>query len=323
MKRLILEVMMVESADIFFWLRPLLVVLSGLAVGGIWWGSWQKQRVARRKMMTKGVDVSLWTRPSRSFPNTAGVPDSLEGKLLIAFITIVIPIICFAIARDSNLPLATDAWQSGPERYPEILLGRDTTTYFYPFALYGMVSVVVLLVSPGRFSRYFLVRLGIYTGTILALQYMLLLLSQFILVFVAGMAAVLLLPYAVVWMFSHYCKRVESSHFFWTTALVFAWFVGALPWLANDQYSRYEVVMILGVWFLIGAIGWVLPFGWWLSKRLFELEKEWTPWRLGVISVWGLGYGVAWYGAIVRMFEIYNALPTEPPSCYVATAAAQ
>ncbi|MFT3891411.1 MAG: hypothetical protein QM730_07230 [Anaerolineales bacterium] len=41
------------------------------------------------------------------------------------------------------------------------------------------------------------------------------------------------------------------------------------------------------------------------------------------LTVWFATYAIGWRYDILKMFELYAALPKQPPDCYIATAAAQ
>ncbi|HNB42111.1 MAG TPA: hypothetical protein PLG52_11470, partial [Anaerolineales bacterium] len=58
----------------------------------------------------------------------------------------------------------------------------------------------------------------------------------------------------------------------------------------------------------------------WLLKH-YETKFSFTK-GLGVVA-WISAYAFALRFNIIKMFELYNALPTEPPNCYIATAAAK
>ena len=97
------------------------------------------------------------------------VPEAWYGRFLYAFVTIITPAIAFTMHHSS--PVGMAEWQSGTDAYLEILLGGDINQMFYPFILYAIASMILLLIAPQRFAPYFAVRLGIYTGTILVVQY--------------------------------------------------------------------------------------------------------------------------------------------------------
>ena len=102
------------------------------------------------------------------------VPEAWIGRLLYTFSTIITPAIAFAMMHSSQFGEAE--WQSGTDAYLEILLGGTINQMFYPFILYAIGSMILLLMAPQRFAPHFAVRFGIYSGTALVVQYILLLL---------------------------------------------------------------------------------------------------------------------------------------------------
>jgi hypothetical protein len=63
-----------------------------------------------------------------------------------------------------------------------------------------------------------------------------------------------------------------------------------------------------------------------LQTSIWLMKNHDTPFNfqnvLGVVG-WGSMYVFAWRYDILKMFELYAALPKQPPNCYIATAAAQ
>ncbi|MBN2295234.1 MAG: hypothetical protein JXM70_22580 [Pirellulales bacterium] len=67
-------------------------------------------------------------------------------------------------------------WPAGSfAGYCGLLFSLKTCLPFYPLLLYSIVCMVCMIVRPQRYSRLFVVRLGIFTGVPLALQYFVLL----------------------------------------------------------------------------------------------------------------------------------------------------
>ena len=65
-----------------------------------------------------------------------------------------------------------------------------------------------------------------------------------------------------------------------------------------------------------------LRIAFWLFEK-YEAPKINVSRGLG-ITAWIITYAAAWRYDIIKMFELYSALPTKPPQdCYIATAAAQ
>jgi len=301
----------------------LAVIVTGGLIVRPWWHAWQAFKLSRSKFKEKGIVLRFFTGTWSDFAaNTAGVPPTLVPRLAMGVLTIVVPAVCFGMSRSSNTPIDSMAWQSGPERYFEILLGRDVTTYFYPFALYSMLSALSLLIQPARFGRFFIIRFGIYSGTLLAAHFSALLLFEGsgLIVVPVGLAA--LLPYSILVAFWNYTKDAESSSFFWRTLLMIVWllFLFTPPTYAPDMAGA---LLVPGMFVLIGSVCWVFPLGVWWSVQLWPMEKEWGTKKWLASMAWLSSYALTWVFAIARMFEIYNSLPTHPPDCYIATAAAQ
>ena len=83
------------------------------------------------------------------------------------FAGVILPVICMVLAKDFSRE-----WQSSATSdYAMLLLSRQPARAFCPFFLYSMASMTLLVISPNRYSKVFLVRLGIYTGVLLAVQY--------------------------------------------------------------------------------------------------------------------------------------------------------
>lgn len=289
-----------------------------------WWQNLHKHKATRRKLLDQGVKIRYWRTPWQGLNTPTGVPVSLEGRLLLFLVTIVTPAACFVIASDSNFPFTTSPWQSGSALYPEILLGRDTTPYFYPFALYGSLSALALLISPDRASRYFPIRFGIYSGTALAMHFSILLLTQGMLILCLVFGVGLLLPIGIFTLVTYYSYDTDSRPFLWLTVGLAIWLLYLLPAALTSNTIWFDAVGPIALFTLIGFVVWVFPIGLWLSIRLIQKEKEWTTRKTGAVIAWLIAYFIALQAAITRMYIIYNNLPTSPPpDCYIATAAAQ
>jgi hypothetical protein len=92
-------------------------------------------------------------------PKPVGVWQFLAG--------VVLPFICLVL----GFPLLPD-WQSGtPDAYAQLLLSHLASMPLYPFLLYSMVSMVLLLANPARFCENVWVRFGIFNGVFVAAEY--------------------------------------------------------------------------------------------------------------------------------------------------------
>ena len=83
---------------------------------------------------------------------------------------IVLPVGCFVVCLQ-HYPAAVE-WQSGSWYATISLMPAGPSAWpFYPLLAYAMVCMGLLVAWPVRFAQYFAVRLGLYGGVMLALQY--------------------------------------------------------------------------------------------------------------------------------------------------------
>ncbi len=246
---------------------------------------------------------------------TQFVPTSKGERFLYAFVAIVMPIISFAITYDDIL---NPDWQDGQlTSYVGILLGGTVSRYFFPFLIYAMIAFGLLLLSPKRFSRSFFIRLGIYTGIVLALQYVILL--GLFTVGIATIASVIggtLLYFGT--RFLHRKIGAKKTALIYVTILLGIYVVWGI---ATDFRDALSVLSLVVIFFFATAPFAVLVIGVITSRELIREYPVSQKEYLG-LGVWFIGYIVVWRLAILKMMEVYSALPTQPP-CYIATAAAK
>lgn len=235
------------------------------------------------------------------------VPSSKWTRWLYAFVGIFLPILSFALTFSGAFD---PDWQDGRiSSYTKIMLNGTIALCFYPFLAYSILSFSSLLIAPKRFSKYFLVRLGIYTGVVLSLEYAILLgFSTDGLIYMI-LGGDILLFFLIRW----FDKKVSRKTLFITLAVLFL--------LGLIATSGGLLVFIFGT----------APFGCLaisalLSYRLIK-NYEFSPQNRIVhglgITAWLLSYVVTWRIAILKTLEVYASLPETPPECYIATAAAK
>lgn len=87
--------------------------------------------------------------------------------ILFAFFVIVAPILNFTL-----IDLLKPEWQDGRfVSYIYLFLLPEASVWFLILLAYAIICYLLLLLDEDRFAAYFLVRLGIYGGMLLALQY--------------------------------------------------------------------------------------------------------------------------------------------------------
>ncbi len=200
------------------------------------------------------------------------------------------------------------------------------TPFFAPFLAYAAACLGLLLLRP-QFARSFIVRLGIYGGTILALQYVILVglgcsaggaFLPIVATLVLGAA-----PPALHWAYRQaQRRRGEKAARLAAVGLVCA--AICLIGVASLLSYGTGVFIALAV-ILYGLPTWCLEIGALTSYRLlhdYELPARASAWSILGPLAWLGAYGAAWRWAVVRMLEAYADLPAYPPQCYIATAAA-
>lgn len=243
--------------------------------------------------------------------------DSFGKKLLFGAFVIVAPIFNF-----SFIELLKPEWQNGRfSSYINLFLLPEASVWFFPLLAYAVGSYILLLWDTDRYVRAFIVRLGIYTGTFLALQYSLLT----ILALEAGSFVVVILAFLSPLILSRIYRWATAK---WEIKLVQRLLIGFVI-VATISSMILGRTLMAPFFFAAMILGVSAPF-WSFLIALQAARWVWThheskltlPRRLGIFG-WLSAYAFALRFNILKMFELYNALPTEPPDCYIATAAAK
>ncbi len=254
-----------------------------------------------------------------ALPEWKWMPMSKAGYI---FTGVILPIICFLLVG-SGFPSPLAGWQTGElSDYCQLLLfSLESCLPFYPFLLYAMACMTCMVVRPERYSQQFMVRLGIYMGVGLALQYFILL--------------VLTIPEPV-----DFTRFPLLAIFLWGGAWLIAWLLfrrGVNGTVIN--LSRVAVIAAiimvcvfipsLCFWIaLVSSTTWAIIAYSMMSWRLLRRGGR-GPWQfslaqLFVFVTWLAAYCSAWRMSVMLMLAEYAKLPTSPPErCYVCTAAAR
>ena len=252
-------------------------------------------------------------------PDPSDFPARGWQKIFYAVFLIVIPAFSFWAAEAIK-----PEWQSGErDAYVALMLLPEASVFFLILIVYSIVCYLLLLFGADRFAKFFFVRLGIYVGVALALQYTILL-SVYLFKSPSSFAALLL------WFFPLYfpkiyrlgiVKKVFSFIRPWMLAVVLIAYAVIVAAVGGPAFTPLFLVFV-GVlasgpfWSFLMALQasiWLLKY----HETTFTLPRG-----LGV-AAWLAGYIVAWRYDILKMRELYAQLPPFPPDCYIATAAAQ
>ena len=252
-------------------------------------------------------------------------PWSWPLRAVFLFTGVVLPFLCFSIGYPEG-----PEWQSGAiSDYAQLLLTHKPSIPLYPFLLYNMTSMTLVLVAPDRFGKNSLVRFGIYTGVPLAAGYWVVFQIATEMLFgespwhvFSGLLwrgfwslLAVLVPVGIVLMLRPLTRRFDKT-LAWSLPmalmvlpLMFVWPLGlfvclfcATPW-AVASYTAVSVLLFRGG----GA-----------QRLRFTLAQ-----LMGVVA-WLAAWLGAWRGSFLWMLHEYSRLPMSPPDdCYVSTAAAR
>ncbi len=217
----------------------------------------------------------------------------------------------------TSYPAAPEFQHPGPEWNELIAMipQGSCSAIFFPLLAYSMISIGCMIFrEPARFA---IVRLGLYTGVVLALQYTLI---QGI---ALGRSSATPVGVATI--------LLEGLGAAGIVALLIIG-IARLPVLAIAMPILIAIVLLItGRW--LSLIGFVpLIFAPVLALAVFVLasirawrySKKTTWWMMGGGVLWTGAYAGAWRIAFHAAVDAYSQLP--PPSssgCYIATAAAR
>ncbi len=227
---------------------------------------------------------------------------------------ILIPIGCFV---GSNFLL------SGPLRLNQseplastravLMLRCDCSWPFWPLLAFSMYCLGKMIVVPRSAIADPLVRLGLYTGVLLALQC-----SLIVTVILLGTTGVYALPAIAVPSIA--VALVHPVRLLW---IRYRWksFGPILPLCIVAMFTPPPV----GIFLLVGAPFLTLGSYFKLSRTVWRLcppsgEFSWRRWF--PVLAWLAALGVAWRMSVLRVLYEYTQLPAHPSGCYIATAAA-
>jgi hypothetical protein len=271
------------------------------------------------------------------------LPASKRGRGMLGFVGILLPIPCFLFAS-----IFKPEWKGDGGAFAKLLIQPEVASVFYPLLLYSMGSLAALFWSK---EHNFWVRLGVYTGTILALQFTIVLMETEgnlipSLVYLSLGAATLAFWYLIARNWSQNTNAHSPIQTDEAQAEMQAdikqepfslsdrktWFyIGVVALLIvfailNEKafVSAISAVSSFAIFGLLLAPFWCLfAYGWtsYCLIRAWEMPHLWEWTHYASIAAWLAAYGVAWRFAFLKAVELYQKLPDEAPDCYIATAA--
>ncbi|MBI5297341.1 MAG: hypothetical protein HY869_17825 [Chloroflexi bacterium] len=253
------------------------------------------------------------------------VPKSIFWRIAQAFVVTLLTLAAFIV-----VVILKPEWQDGKfSSYVVLMLSPEASWIFAPLLGYSVLSLLFLLAAPAKWAQAFWVRLGIYSGALLALQFTALALLALEDTF--WLALLVWLAPLTAWPVLRWLARKIGV--LWTSLGVLA--VAAFLFLG---YLLFEAIRARSFppayafstpfLFLIGFLFASAPF-WSLLimgatgyRLLKHYETRFTRLRGVGILAWLGGFAATWSLSILRTLQLYSQLPTQPPDCYIATAAA-
>lgn len=263
------------------------------------------------------ADVSSIEEDGLVFSLTAG------EKTLYTLFTILLPILSFIIASSR---LLDPEWQSGDlSDYAALMLTDEVTQYFFPFLIFSIMCMGLLIKSPEQYAEDFLVRFGIYTGVILSVHYsvILLLLPDKEIVQMSTFAWSVFLV-VTGWLNPKRNQWVNKHRNWFFPFISVVWLIGFIVLVVSQNI--YILILVALSLFAIGPMACLvisIRLSYRLMKKISKQKKS-NAMLGGSSVVWGGAYVVTWQLAITQVLELYAELPKfRPPGCYIATAAAK
>lgn len=249
-------------------------------------------------------------------PPTPPLLKSFPQRLLYWIFIPAAPIFNF-----SFISILAPEWQRGKfSDYMLLMLSPEAAALTLPLLGYSVLAYLKLISNEESQSESIVIRFGVYTGVILAFHYSLLTALTWEEPLIALVSIIFIFLPILISTFRVWIKNesVFRTIIFGAVAILILW-SGIAAASGNTSTSP--------IFFLVVLIPMSAPF-WcffialqaarWLWK--YHEPKLTLAHGLGLFA-WLTAYGVALSYNISKMYELYAALPTQPPDCYIATAA--
>jgi hypothetical protein len=265
------------------------------------------------------------TEETISLPDATTRPElrfSMTSRALFLFTGTILPIICFAIGYPDQ-----PTWQSGEwSAFPRLVLSHKGSLPFYPFLIYNMTSMALIVFKSERFAANVWVRCGVYSGVVVALFFW----GVFMLAFYPGTAKELpwqileniaysLLGIFIPWIAILFLKYATPKYLNLILILL-------VPLIGICIGFPFIIVYILIVVFFCST-PWAVASYTKMALNLLRWQREnrfrFTLAQLMGITTWFAGFFSAWRVSYLTVLEEYSKLPTTAPDCYICTTAAR
>lgn len=225
-------------------------------------------------------------------------------------------------------------WQSGSKLdIGLLLLNANSLLAFAPFLAFSATCLALVIAAPQRFAHYRLVRFGVYSG-LLTVGSIAVLIGLWLFSLLrqspSDIALITILSLNLVWMVWLVVGRLRwpawPALLLLTLSVTLAEAIHILLNTPNDLVGFLAFFPLFQGAMLLFATPWIamLTFARY-SRQLVRFTG--SRWQLRLsellgITTWAAGFMAAWRLAYHEALDHYSHLPTSPPTCYIATAAA-
>jgi len=261
-------------------------------------------------------------------------PFTWPVRIVLLAAGVVAPVVCFVVGRDGIPMLDAQKWQSGELRvYAALLVAFPSSAVFYPFLLYSMTCLGLIAFAPARYAPRFWVRFGIFSGVLLVIHFLIIVLTHLLHPQFIGYSLLAVgIPAFVVWILRLLERRFGPRRV-WLPMLGLALGAG-LVFLAvrlqegallkglRDLLTGAAVLcMLFGTPWAAAAYSFVAFY---LLGKRWRVRLQLSLRQLLGVFTWLAAYLAAWRWSLNLMLAEYAQLPEEKPAgCYVCTAAAR
>lgn len=247
---------------------------------------------------------------------------SRTARALFIFTGVILPVICFGIGYPDQ-----PAWQSGNiADFARLLLSHKSTLPFYPFLLYNLISMTLIVYKPAGFAVNTWVRYGIYSGVAVGIFYWCVFMFAFSTA-IAGSPAWRIIGFAV----------------YSSLGVCIPWIVIKLLQYAIPKYHNIALLLLFPIicccigfppiliyglfFFLFCSTSWAVTsyatMTFILLRHQEDVRFRYTLSQLLGMTTWFAGFFAAWRVSYLIVLQEYSKLPTTAPECYICTAAAR
>ena len=230
------------------------------------------------------------------------IPSSRIERFLFAFIITFLPVLAFW-----GIEQMRPDWQtSRTEDYVALLLSPEASFFFFPLLAYGILAYWLLLLGEQRFVEKFWVRFGVYTGILLAGQYVILAAIMMPFSILIGLGII-----ALYWIAKKIAKKLGKYYAIGFILILALLGMGIQSGFDLDflfdlflmpVQSLFFVLTGMGIGSPILCLGIALPTGLRLWQK-YDQPLMWTGTRSVGLASWLAGFAVAWAVSVYKMIK--------------------